>query len=182
MGTLEQALAWDGCPIHDTQDTGIDLVAKSREDGSWWAIQCKCHDSDKQLPKGVCDSFFARALGDPAVSRYMVMTTAKGLAKNLRQQVDNTGTMVVDTAKMAASALDIFLDQPSQVNSGGTDKLDREQIERIYRFIHDRVAELNGGLQVIVVDHTGSEAYGCADSVVDSWRDGEALVPASWLA
>ncbi|WP_256363452.1 DUF3732 domain-containing protein [Collinsella sp. An268] len=83
---------------------------------------------------------------------------------------------------MAASALDIFLDQPSQVNSGGTDKLDREQIERIYRFIHDRVAELNGGLQVIVVDHTGSEAYGCADSVVDSWRDGEALVPASWLA
>lgn len=106
VGTLEQALAWDGCPIHDTQDTGIDLVAKSREDGSWWAIQCKCHDSDKQLPKGICDSFFARALGDPAVSRYMVMTTAKGLAKNLRQQVDNTGTMVVDTAKMAASALD----------------------------------------------------------------------------
>lgn len=106
VGTLEQALAWDGCPIHDTQDTGIDLVAQSREDGSWWAIQCKCHDSEKQLPKGICDSFFARALGDPAISRYMIMTTAKGLARNLQQQVDNTGTMVVDTAKMAASALD----------------------------------------------------------------------------
>lgn len=106
VGTLEQALAWDGCPVHDTQDTGIDLVAQSREDGSWWAIQCKCHDSEKQLPKGVCDSFFARALGDPAISRYMIMTTAKGLARNLQQQVDNTGTMVVDTAKMAASALD----------------------------------------------------------------------------
>lgn len=106
VGTLEQALAWDGCPIHDTQDTGIDLVAQSREDGSWWAIQCKCHDSEKQLPKGVCDSFFARALGDPAITRYMIMTTAKGLARNLQQQVDNTGTMVVDTAKMAASALD----------------------------------------------------------------------------
>lgn len=106
VGTLEQALAWDGCPIHDTQDTGIDLVAQSREDGSWWAIQCKCHDSEKQLPKGVCDSFFARALGDPAISRYMIMTAAKGLARNLQQQVDNTGTMVVDTAKMAASALD----------------------------------------------------------------------------
>ena len=106
VGTLEQALAWDGCPIHDTQDTGIDLVAQSREDGSWWAIQCKCHDSEKQLPKGICDSFFARALGDPAISRYMIMTAAKGLARNLQQQVDNTGTMVVDTAKMAASALD----------------------------------------------------------------------------
>lgn len=106
VGTLEQALDWDDCPVRDTHDTGIDLVAQSREDGSWWAIQCKCHDSEKQLPKGVCDSFFARALGDPAISRYMIMTTAKGLARNLQQQVDNTGTMVVDTAKMAASALD----------------------------------------------------------------------------
>lgn len=106
VGTLEQALEWLDCPVHDTQDTGIDLVAREAADGVWWAIQCKCHDAEKQLPKGICDSFFARALGDPAVSRYMIMTTAKGLAKNLQQQVDNTGTMVVDTAKMATSMLD----------------------------------------------------------------------------
>ena len=105
VGTLEQALTWGDCPVHDTQDTGIDLVAQDTG-GSWWAIQCKCHDSEKQLPKGVCDSFFARALGDPAISRYMIMTTAKGLARNLGQQVENTGTMVVDTAKMAVSGLD----------------------------------------------------------------------------
>lgn len=105
VGTLEQALAWEGCPVHDTQDTGIDLVAQGA-DGAWWAIQCKCHDSEKQLPKGVCDSFFARALGDPEISRYMIMTTAKGLARNLRQQVENAGAMVVDTAKMAVSGLD----------------------------------------------------------------------------
>lgn len=105
VGTLEQALSWDDCPVHDTQDTGIDLVAQDA-DGDWWAIQCKCHDSEKQLPKGVCDSFFARALGDPAISRYMVMTTAKGLARNLGQQVENAGAMVVDTAKMAVSGLD----------------------------------------------------------------------------
>lgn len=103
--TLEQALTWGDCPVHDTQDTGIDLVAQDTG-GSWWAIQCKCHDSEKQLPKGACDSFFARALGDPAISRYMIMTTAKGLARNLGQQVENTGTMVVDTAKMAVSGLD----------------------------------------------------------------------------
>lgn len=105
VGTLEQALAWEGCPVHDTQDTGIDLVAQGA-DGAWWAIQCKCHNSEKQLPKGVCDSFFARALGDPEISRYMIMTTAKGLARNLRQQVENAGAMVVDTAKMAVSGLD----------------------------------------------------------------------------
>lgn len=106
VGTLEQTLEWHDCPIHDTQDTGIDLVARGAADGAWWAIQCKCYDSEKRLPKSVCDSFFARALGDPSISRYMIMSTAKGLAKNLQQQVNNTGTMVVDTAKMATSMLD----------------------------------------------------------------------------
>ncbi len=76
----------------------------------------------------------------------------------------------------------IFLDQPSQVNSGGADKLDREQIERIYRFIRNRVAELNGGLQVIVVDHADDETYGCAEYVVESWKEGRALVPKTWLS
>lgn len=75
----------------------------------------------------------------------------------------------------------IFLDQPSQVNSGGADKLDREQIVRLYNFIQDRVAELNGGLQVIIVDHADDSAYGFADYVVEDWRDGEALVPATWI-
>lgn len=106
VGMLEQALDWDDCPVHDTQDTGIDLVAQEAQTGIWWAIQCKCYDAEKDLTKRVCDSFFARALGDPNVGRYMIMTTAKGLARNLKSQVTDTETMVVDTAKMAASGLD----------------------------------------------------------------------------
>lgn len=106
VGTLEEALEWEDCPIHDTQDTGIDLVAQDAGTEEWWAIQCKCYDDEKPLPKGVCDSFYARALGDPEIDNYMIMTTAKGVAKNLKQQIDNTDTMVVDTAKMEASRLD----------------------------------------------------------------------------
>ena len=106
VGTLEQALSWDDCPIHDTQDRGIDLVAQDASTMEWWAIQCKCYDDEKPLPKGVCDSFFARALGDSSINRYMVMTTAKGPGRNLRQQLDNSGAMFVDTAKMEASRLD----------------------------------------------------------------------------
>lgn len=105
VGTLEEALEWEDCPIHDTQDTGIDLVAQDAGTEEWWAIQCKCYDDEKLLPKGVCDSFYARALGDSKIDHYMIMTTAKGAAKNLKQQIDNTGTMVVDTAKMEASRL-----------------------------------------------------------------------------
>lgn len=106
VGTLEEALEWEDCPIHDTQDTGIDLVAQDAGTEEWWAIQCKCYDDEKPLPKGVCNSFYARALGDPKINHYMIMTTAKGAAKNLKQQIENTDTMVVDTAKMEASRLD----------------------------------------------------------------------------
>lgn len=107
VGTLEQALSWDDCPIQDTQDIGIDLVAQEASTGNWWAIQCKCYNLDKLLRKEDCDSFYARALSDHSVNgRLMLMTTAKGLNKNLQKQVDNTGTVVVDTAKMAVSGLD----------------------------------------------------------------------------
>lgn len=106
VGTIEQALKWQDCPIHDTQDTGIDLVALDGANDEWWAIQCKCYDGEKTLPKGICDSFFARALGDPSISQYMVMTSAKGPGKHLEKQIENTGAMLVDTAKMEASRLD----------------------------------------------------------------------------
>lgn len=106
VGTIEQALKWQDCPIHDTQDTGIDLVALDGANGEWWAIQCKCYDGEKTLPKGICDSFFARALGDPSISQYMIMTSAKGPGKHLEKQIKNTGAMLVDTAKMEASRLD----------------------------------------------------------------------------
>ena len=106
VGTIEQALKWQDCPIHDTQDTGIDLVALDGANGEWWAIQCKCYDGEKTLPKGICDSFFARALGDSSISQYMIMTSAKGPGKHLEKQIENTGAMLVDTAKMEASRLD----------------------------------------------------------------------------
>lgn len=106
VGTIEQALKWQDCPVHDTQDTGIDLVALDGANGEWWAIQCKCYDGEKTLPKGICDSFFARALGDSSISQYMIMTSAKGPGKHLEKQIENTGAMLVDTAKMEASRLD----------------------------------------------------------------------------
>lgn len=105
VGTLEQALDWEDCPIHDTQDTGIDLVAQDAGTEEWWAIQCKCYDDEKPLPKSVCDSFYARASFDSEIDHYMIMTTAKGVSRNLKQQIDNSNTMVVDTAKMEASHL-----------------------------------------------------------------------------
>lgn len=44
VGTIAQALEWDDCPVHDTQDNGIDLMAQTAEAGEWWAIQCERYD------------------------------------------------------------------------------------------------------------------------------------------
>lgn len=44
VGTIAQALEWDDCPVHDTQDNGIDLMAQTAGAGEWWAIQCKRYD------------------------------------------------------------------------------------------------------------------------------------------
>ena len=106
VGTIAQALEWDDCPVHDTQDNGIDLMAQTAEAGEWWAIQCKCYDGEKDLPKGICDSFFAHAAYIDGVDSLMVMTTAKGPGKNLQKQIDASGSMYIDTAKMAASNID----------------------------------------------------------------------------
>lgn len=110
VGTLEQALTWADCPVQDSRDIGIDLVAQERGTGNWWAIQCKCYATDAALPKGVCDSFFARVGADESISTHMVITSAKGAAPNLRRQLDaglNSGKVFfIDLAKMAQSDLD----------------------------------------------------------------------------
>ena len=106
VGTLEEALAWEDCPVHDTKDNGIDLMAQVADTGEWVAIQCKCYDPDKTLPKGVCDSFFAYALTHAGIDDLMVMTSAAGPGANLERQLQSSACMLVDTAKMAASNID----------------------------------------------------------------------------
>lgn len=106
VGTLEQALGWSDCPIHDSQDTGIDLVAQTETGGFWCAIQCKCYDASKDLPKGVCDSFFARAAFDDDIAELMIMTSAAKAGKHLEQQLEKSGAFFLDTQKMANSNLD----------------------------------------------------------------------------
>ena len=106
VGTLEESLSWPDCPIHDSQDTGIDLVAQTEVGGYWCAIQCKCYDSKKDLPKGVCDSFFARTAYDEGVDERIVMTSAAGPGKHLADMLDKSGAMLIDTQKMASSNLD----------------------------------------------------------------------------
>ena len=61
-----------GFPV---RDLGIDLVAKEKETGKFWAIQCKCYDEHYQLNKPDIDSFFTESGKKPFSVRLIVTTT-----------------------------------------------------------------------------------------------------------
>lgn len=109
VSLLEEALKWENCPIHDTKDIGIDIVAQEKQTGAWWAIQCKCYATNSQLPKQECDSFIARAALDPSIDKLMVMTSAKAPAPNLLKEIqsfDSQQFFYLDLPKMSQTVID----------------------------------------------------------------------------
>ncbi len=85
----------------------------------------------------------------------------------------------------------IVLDQPSQAffprdrETGGDlaelSDTDRDNTRRLYKMMFDVVAELDGQLQIIALDHADFSDDWFQESVVENWRDGTALVPTAWI-
>ncbi len=100
--------------------------------------------------------------------------------------------------EMPTSAVPSFivLDQPSQVYfprklaretpEGFDPKLADEDVgavRKVFAAFAQTVAEADGRLQVIVLDHAGQDVWGELErvSLVEEWRDGAALIPRAWL-
>jgi hypothetical protein len=58
---------------------------------------------------------------------------------------------------------------------------DREAVRRMFLLLYEIAAELAPQLQIIVCDHANLPEQWFRESVVHNWRNGEALVPATWL-
>jgi len=50
---------WKDFPYKDTNDLGIDLVVKTKEDG-YWAIQCKCYQPNNNVNTSDLGKFVAK--------------------------------------------------------------------------------------------------------------------------
>ena len=61
----------------DGRDIGVDLVAR-RTSGEWVAIQCKCYDSKRTLPKGEIDKFLGGSQNKAFGHRWIVATCKWG--------------------------------------------------------------------------------------------------------
>lgn len=84
----------------------------------------------------------------------------------------------------------IVLDQPSQAffprdreGGGDLDELsdtDRDNTRNLYRMMFDVVTQLDGQLQIIAFDHADFADEWFQDSIIETWRDGIALIPRDW--
>lgn len=78
----------------------------------------------------------------------------------------------------------LFLDQPSQVyfpSELDEKQIDWNEVNKMYQFIIDRTNELNGKLQVIVVDHADLKEDSFRQFICENWWPiDKNLVPSDW--
>ena len=78
----------------------------------------------------------------------------------------------------------LFLDQPSQVyfpSELDEKQIDWNEVNIMYQFIIDRTIELNGKLQVIVVDHSDLKEDSFRQFICENWWPiDKNLVPSDW--
>lgn len=90
------------------QDTGIDLVARVRDDGGFCAIQCKFYKEGHRIQKGDIDSFFTESGKKPFTERLIIDTTNADWSEHaeaaLRDQ--NIDTLRIGLSDIEQSPID----------------------------------------------------------------------------
>lgn len=93
-------------------DTGIDLVARRRDDDRWVAIQCKFYEPTAYLKKSDLDSFFEKSGrsfatedGRDSFAQRIVISTTDRWSRNAEEMLDNQiiPTNRIGTASIAES-------------------------------------------------------------------------------
>lgn len=89
-------------------DTGIDLVAKLRDDGSFCAVQCKFYRADHHIQKSDIDSFFTASGKAPFTRRLIIDTTEVAWSKNAEDALDgqNISTTRISMERLEQSPID----------------------------------------------------------------------------
>jgi predicted helicase len=89
-------------------DTGIDLVAKLRDDGGWCAVQCKFYAPDHHIQKSDIDSFFTASGKAPFTRRLIIDTTEVAWSKNAEDALDgqNISTARISMERLEHSPID----------------------------------------------------------------------------
>jgi superfamily II DNA or RNA helicase len=130
---------WDEFPERTGPDIGIDLVAQGH-DNSLCAIQAKCFDPGRQIPKSEIDSFISAASPRKYAHRMLVATT-DGLSVNARKTLrDNQVTLVL---KSSLESLESFW--PETFSSLGATRTISKYVPRTHQA--QAINDVSAGLQ-----------------------------------
>lgn len=94
---------WDEWADRPGRDIGVDLVAELL-DGTLCAIQAKCYDAERDIPKSEIDSFISAASPRTFAQRWLVATT-NGLSANARLTIHDNHVTFVPLAELDAATI-----------------------------------------------------------------------------
>lgn len=96
---------WKDSPTNDGIDMGIDLVALDAEDGSYWAIQCKCYQK-AALDYNDVATFYGKTGATDQYKHNMIVTTCADFGPNLNKIAKQWDTVRLFADGMADSEVD----------------------------------------------------------------------------
>lgn len=99
----------------DKRDTGIDLVAKTRDMGEYHAIQCKLYAEDYRVQKKDIDSFFT-ASGKKPFTHSIIVTTTNNWSEHANDALSERHQSInkIDLQALEDSQIDWAKYQPKQ--------------------------------------------------------------------
>ena len=112
---LEHVWLWEEWPDRKGADTGIDLVAREKVTGDYWAIQCKFFDPNHTIQKPDIDSFlsasgkqFATNDGSKQFARRIVVSTTDKWNRNAESAIEGQTIPVsrISLSDLAESPID----------------------------------------------------------------------------
>ena len=99
---------WKDAPTNkgSKQDLGINLVAQDAEDGSYWAIQCKCYDEGSTLDYKTVSTFFGAQGNSDTYAHNMLISTTENLTPNLDKVLSDWDTVRLFPSEMDQAGID----------------------------------------------------------------------------
>lgn len=106
VAKFEEVWMWSDAPTNNGHDIGIDLVAKDAEDGTYWAIQCKCYDEGSTLDYKTVSTFFGATGNAGTYSHNMLISTTEHFTLNLDKVTTDWSTVRLFPSEMDEAEID----------------------------------------------------------------------------
>ena len=127
---------WSEFPEREGKpDTGIDLVAKNRDDDGYTAIQCKFYDPSTVISKGDVDTFLSSSSKEGYTGRLIISTT-DNWGKNAEESLERQSPPVqrIRVADLDESSIDwskFSIRKPSDLTRKAKKQLRPHQVKAV---------------------------------------------------